>query len=177
MIKRFLQYIAPNWLVGTILVVVLILFTVVGFGISLYNDILTSKQQGFNTSKQIALENDLNTIESISRYHGDRFYHVVTGESEAGEKKIVFVPVNSKKNEKIKTFSAESLLTEEDILSSWGNSCTNCTLLGTSIAFDKDIPLVEVTYLEGENNFMVYEYFSLEDGQRYDYVKLRRNVY
>ncbi|WP_186577776.1 cell wall elongation regulator TseB-like domain-containing protein [Aquibacillus kalidii] len=175
MIKQFLQSIVPNWIIGTLLVIILILFTIFGFGINLYTNAINGKEDGFEKSKEIALNKTaLATVDDINRFHGDTYYHVVSGKTEAGKSAYVFVPVDQ--DSKVQFYSSDKMISKEELTSKWRANCSSCSLLGENLAIENNIPLLEIKYIDSKD-FLVYEYFSLKTGETYETIKLRQTNY
>ncbi|WP_199868529.1 cell wall elongation regulator TseB-like domain-containing protein [Virgibacillus senegalensis] len=172
--KLSLPFTVPNWLkwaVGIILVVCLLF---IGYFIYLYNSIQQDKEAGFKASAdQAVAQTDLDKADEVSRYHGSVLYHVVTGTTNDGSRAIAYVPVNGEKAE-IAFYRNEDLVSEQAILQSWKSDCSNCELLETNLALEKDQPLMELKYIDERDRYVLH-YYSLTDGSSGDHFRFNRS--
>ncbi|WP_093210394.1 DUF5590 domain-containing protein [Sediminibacillus albus] len=173
--KQFSPFIVPNWLKWGLIVLLLLVVSLFAYSIYLYNNILESKQSGFEASVELALDQtDLAEAENVTRYSGKMLYHVVAGKTENGEKAFAYVPKNPEKQVKIHFFLAEDIVSEQQIVNDWRNSCADCELLESKMAIENEKPLLEVKYIDEKDRY-VLQYFSLIDGSSGDHFRFNRS--
>ncbi|MBM7569856.1 DUF5590 domain-containing protein [Aquibacillus albus] len=173
--KRYLPFTAPNWFIWLVAGLVFIFIVILGYSLYLFNAIQDRKEDGFDQSKQLVLkETTITNIQDITRYHGDIFYHVVTGKTNDGDDAIAYVPVGQE--DSIKFYLANDYIGKDAILETWETRCTSCHFIGINLAIDQNQPLWEIKYIDEQDRY-VFEYFSLESGESYEEFKLRKSLY
>ena len=163
----------PSWLKWSLLILILILIISTIYSIFLFKDIQESKTIGYSeTEKKVLQETDIESITNITHFFDKTTYHIVFGETEHGEEKIVFVP-KEKNAEKMTIIDGNEVLTKQEIRSLLENDCTKCQLIKINPAMIKDNPLWEVTYRDDTDRY-VLDYLSMYDGSRYEQFKFRQ---
>ncbi|MDC3413022.1 DUF5590 domain-containing protein [Terrihalobacillus insolitus] len=169
--KRFLPFTVPSWLKWIIVCMLVVLVLIFSYGVFLYNSIQEDKTKGFTQSKQTALsETALTKVNDIQRFHGDGFYHVVSGSTKDNKEAIAFVPVDDEKD--ISFFLTEQFVTEDEITTKWRKTCSDCQLVKTIPGINKGIPLWEFTYIDNDNRY-VFAYFYMETGKSYEKIRFK----
>ena len=163
----------PFWLKWSLLILILILIISTIYSIFLFKDIQESKSTGYTeTEKEVLQETDIESIHHITHFYDEKTYHIVFGETEHGEEKIVFVP-KVKNKEKMTFIDSDEVLTKQEIKSLWENDCTKCQFIKVNPAMIKNNPLWEVTYRDDTDRY-VLDYLSMYDGSRYEQFKFRQ---
>lgn len=176
MIKRYSLFTVPRWLFWAFIIFIVFFFSTLAYGSHLYKEIEESKEEGFETSKELVLDKtEMKKIDNITRYHGKSYYHVIIGTTKVGESAIAYVPIN-KEDESIAFFLTEEILSEEEALGIWKSNCQACSLTETNMAIEDGHPLLEIIYISN-NDRLVYCYISLEDGTTFRTVPLKRSIY
>ncbi|SDL67517.1 DUF5590 domain-containing protein [Sediminibacillus halophilus] len=172
--KLSLPFTVPSWVKWAVVIFILVFIGALGYSIYLYNSIQQDKEAGFQTSADRAVaETALEKAENVSRYHGNILYHVVTGTTDDGSEAIAYVPAEQKDG-KIVIFRTEDLVSEQSILQSWNNDCSNCELLETNLAIENDQPLLELKYIDDRDRYVLH-YYSLTDGSSGDHFRFNRS--
>ncbi|WP_164218900.1 DUF5590 domain-containing protein [Virgibacillus sp. YIM 98842] len=137
------------------------------YSIFLYQDIMGDKTDNFaETESQILDATSLVSIDKMEQFNGADAYHVVFGENDANENKIIFYPLEGQ--EKNLTILDESeIVSEETILSLWSESCSECDLIKAVPAIVDENVLWELTYVD-ESDRYILDYVSIYDGSRYE---------
>jgi uncharacterized protein YpmB len=151
---------------GSVILLLLLIAALV-YSIFLYQEIMESRTDGFaETEEQIMDATSLVSIEKIEQFNGADAYHIVFGENEANEKKIIFYPLEG--NEKNLTVLDQSeIVSEETILNEWQKSCSACEFIKAVPAIVEDQVLWELTYID-ESERYILDYVSIYDGTRYE---------
>ncbi|MCT2537355.1 DUF5590 domain-containing protein [Aquibacillus koreensis] len=176
--KQSLRYTVPNWLKLSILVICIIFIAVISYSIYLYSTVQENKKDGFSASIQLAQsETEIKNIKEVTRFHGDIFYHVVTGESGDGEPAVAFVPVEENVDEQsdVLFFLLNDTITRDQVMSEWRQSCVSCELHGINLGLYSDEPVWEVKYINKADRY-VFQYFPLDGSETFG-VELRRSIY
>ena len=178
--KQFLLFIEHSWFKWMSIVIGLLFIILLTYGVFLYQSIVENKQAGFSESEQLALqETDISSVDEISRYHGEIFYHVINGKTNNGDSAIAFVPVTDREEYPIVSFLSHDYLSKEDILTIWEDKCNSCQLKGISMAIDttinENLPLWEIKYINNNGRF-VFEYFSMDNGESLSLIPLKRSI-
>jgi uncharacterized protein YpmB len=149
-------------------IILLILFiSAVIYSFFLYQDIMESKTEGFSeTETQILDATSLVSIDKIEQFNGEEPYHVVFGENEANEEKIIFYPLEGQEKQ-LTVLDKTEIVAEETILSQWQNECSECELIKAVPAIKDENVLWEVTYFD-ESERYILDYLSIYDGSRYE---------
>lgn len=149
-------------------IILLVLFiSAAAFSIYLYQDIVGSKTEGYaETESQILDATSLVSIDNIEQFNGSEAYHVVFGENEANERKIIFYPLEG--NEKNLTVIDQSeIVSEETILNQWEEICSECEFIKAVPAIIDENVLWELTYID-ESDRYILDYVSIYNGERYE---------
>ncbi|RKQ37638.1 DUF5590 domain-containing protein [Oceanobacillus halophilus] len=171
--RQFSQSTGRKWL-RTILIILSIAAIIgLALGIYLYQDIMEEKRAGFDDTKEIIMsQTSITKVEQIDRFHGDKAYHIVYGENDKKEKKIIFYPLEgTEKN--ITTVNTSDIIKKEQILSNWSKKCNTCNLIDITPALIEDDVLWELTYYD-ENDRYVLDYFSIYDGTSFERYRFKR---
>ncbi|MDL4840833.1 cell wall elongation regulator TseB-like domain-containing protein [Aquibacillus rhizosphaerae] len=176
MIKRYSPFTAPSWFKLSIVVFLIIFFGIISYSVYVYSSVQENKTDGFEQSKVIAKEEtELVSVDDVTRYHGDIYYHVVFGETESGESAVAYVPVENE-DESIQFFlTSEFVYSREDVLNEWRSECSSCELYGVNLGIHNNLPVWETKYINGEDRF-VFKYYPV-DGSMVFFTDLKRSLY
>lgn len=159
-----------NYIKVIVGVVFLLAAVLTGYLIYFYNSIESNKSEGHDeTIKYIYDMTDIVTIDKITSFQSNELFHIATGEDTKGEKVIVFLPLEDKENFTIVPLS--ETISEAKIIEKWDSFCVKCTSLTTNYAMIEGEPLWELTYDDGSNRY-VFDYFSLDDGEQFEQLRL-----
>ncbi|MGY0691746.1 cell wall elongation regulator TseB-like domain-containing protein [Virgibacillus sp. FSP13] len=171
-IKQYSQSIVPNWLKWILLVICLVLISCLIYIGFLYHSIQESKNAGFSDTKERVLENtELTEIDRISKFQGEKTYHILFGNTKDQDEKIVFVPIQSK-SEKITIIDASDILREQNVIKQWQEQCNKCELIDVTPAMVDNKALWEVTYKDSSDRY-TFDYLSIYDGTRFQQIRLK----
>lgn len=166
------RYTVPNWLKWGILGLVLVLIACLIYLIFLYNEVQQNKTANFEDSKEEVLNNtEILQIEKINQYNGEHHYHVIFGTTKNGDQKIVFVPLDDKK-EKLTIIDGSKIITQNQMKDQWNQQCQNCELIDITPALENKKPLWEVTYIDSSGRY-IFDYLSIYDGTRSQQYRLK----
>ncbi|MFC0299456.1 DUF5590 domain-containing protein [Virgibacillus soli] len=167
-----------NRLIWLLSIVALVLISCLVFSIWLYHSILVSKETGFLESEQIAKkEANIETVESIERFHGNQLYHVVSGSTKDHQKLIVFIPKSKDGKKQALTVVHQSDVKSKDvILKKWMSSCNECRFVDIKPGIVNKESIWEITYYDHSGRY-VFEYFTMEDGTLYEQLRLRPSLH
>ncbi len=90
--KQFLLYTGLNkiWIFVSLSIIVLLI--VLYYFFSLYQDVMNNKTDNFDEVQTLAMENtSLDVIHSIERYHADKLYYVLDGETNNNQPSLVYM--------------------------------------------------------------------------------------
>lgn len=153
----------PKFLKASLIVIVLVLVGLVGYGVYLYQTIETNKVAGYHeTEERIISETAITEVNTIERFHGNTFYHVVTGTTADDVAIIAYVDVENE-SEDITFFLLEDLVDQETIINEWQANTDVDELLTAQYGIRGSIPLLEFIYIDGSDR-LSYDYYRLEDG-------------
>ncbi|WP_217585458.1 DUF5590 domain-containing protein [Lentibacillus saliphilus] len=154
---------------GVILAIGLIIY-----GMVTIHQIQAERDAGFAKTEETVIEKtDIVSVEHIDVFHEAISYHIVFGTTERGNDKVVFVPINDSDADMM-TFNRTDMMTEQDIEKEWNETCQSCELLDIQAAMIESNPLWELTYKD-EHDRHVLDYVSMQDGQRYEQLRFKRN--
>ena len=160
--QQSLQFTVPNWVKWVIVGIILLMLSAIGYSIYIYQTVERNRSESFTTSEQRILnDTEITDINTITRFHGEAYYHVINGETVDGEQLLAYV--NKSDEEEIQTFKIDELMTLETLEKQWLKTCQSCELLYSQYGIRGNIPLLEVTYIDEENR-LSYTYFRLKDG-------------
>ncbi|MCZ0701883.1 uncharacterized protein YpmB [Natronobacillus azotifigens] len=161
--QRSLLSIVPNWLKIGLVVGFLLLIGFLGYGINLYQTIQANKTEDFDqTRRRVIAETELVEIDDISRYHGNAFYHVVTGTTSEDEQVLAYVLVDNDEEE-ILIYHLSELTSKETVTHTWQEEMDVKELLSKQYGIRGTTPLLEFIYIDA-NNRLSYDYYRLDDG-------------
>ncbi|UJL48074.1 DUF5590 domain-containing protein [Virgibacillus sp. NKC19-16] len=171
--NRNAVFLGRSWLFWSLLIFILLFVSFLLYAVFLYLDIMESKTAGVEeTEEQITQATSVTEINKIEQFNGAKSYHVVFGQNEDNEEKIIFYPLEG--NEKtLTTIDKSEIVTEESIINQWRNECNGCDLLNIVPALVDDTPLWEITYNDSSNRYIL-DYLSIYDGSRYEQYRLNR---
>jgi len=154
-------------LIWSLAILFLILISCFIYGVTLYNDLYDSKTAGFDeTREQILNQTSITEIDKIEQFNGEKAYHVIYGENNKGEQKIIFYPLEGKEKN-LTTIDATEIVSEEKMLELWKEDCESCDFINISSALIDGKALWEISYKDDKDRY-VLEYFSMNDGTRYE---------
>ena len=158
-IKRFFIW-------GSIILLLLLISAAV-YSIFLYQDIMESKTERFaETETQILNATSLVAVEKIEQFNGAEAYHIVFGENEAGEQKIIFYPLEGQEKQ-LTVLDESEIVSEQTILDQLQADCSECKLIKAVPAIKDENELWEVMYID-ESARYILDYLSIYDGSRYE---------
>lgn len=174
--NEYTQRIMPGWLKWLLVIISLLIISSLIFGIYLYLAVQKNKTSSYEQIKETVIqETELRTVSQIERFHGDKAYYIVYGETEDKTEKIIFYPFSDEDSD-ILTLKQSDIVTKETIKSDWKNACNSCTMIDIKPALtngDDVQPAWEVTYEDNSNRY-VMEYFSVSDGTRIEVLRFNR---
>lgn len=161
------------WVKWVIIILLLIVLAFLTYLIVLYNNIQKDKQDGFSETEELILrDTDLVEISKIERYHGEHAYHVVFGQTENHEDKIVYVPLTDEEQDLIIVDQSE-IVSKEQIENQLQNECNTCKIISIIPGIEDDELLWELTYVDASDRY-VLEYVSLYDATQYEQFRFTR---
>ncbi|SER12505.1 Uncharacterized protein YpmB [Gracilibacillus ureilyticus] len=130
----------------------------------IYNQIMEDKTARYEAVEDYLMEQEpaIEQISRMDRYHGDLLYYVAEAEIQG---KAVYIYITEEDGFQHEIYNKDELYSEEEILSEWKNSCTNCELIDSQIGMLNGYPALEITYSFEEN--LVYDHVILEDKSKY----------
>ncbi|MBP1949591.1 cell wall elongation regulator TseB-like domain-containing protein [Virgibacillus litoralis] len=163
--KRYSRLNIPDWLKWVFAVTLLILIACFIYGIYLYNAIQQDKTSSFEDVKdEVMAETEIVTIDKVKRFHGDKAYYIIYGETNNNKQKIIYYPF-SKNIEDITIVDKSEIISEESIRKGWNESCKNCNLFDITPALVGDKPSWEITFTDDSNRYVI-DYLSIYDSTR-----------
>lgn len=162
-----------NWFKWGLIALIIIVIAIAIYFVLLYNNIQQSKVAGFaNSEEKVLQQTALTEIDAIYRFHGEKAYHIMFGNTKKNDKKVVFYPL--KKDEKDLTIINQTeIMTKDSIQNQWNKECNACKLIGIVPAMINNEPLWEITYVDQTNRY-VFDYLSIYDGSRYEQLSLKK---
>ncbi|QSS98438.1 DUF5590 domain-containing protein [Pontibacillus sp. ALD_SL1] len=155
----------------TVIIAVVLLTGYLGY---LYYTVQNDKTETYATSKQIAQkETPLNTVNSVSRYHGMHQYDIVAGVDDNGVKGFAFIPVTDEKEGSVTYVENTDMVVQEEMHRIWEDQCADCSFIEITPAIHQGVPLWEITYRD-ENNRYVFDYYKMENGKRFEVFRLQQ---
>lgn len=171
--KRFSRLNIPDWLKWTLAVLLLILIACFIYVVYLYNAIQQDKTASFEHVKdEVIAETELQTIDEVKRFHGDKAYYIVYGKTNSNNQKIIFYPFNNK-NADITSVDKSEIISEETIQKEWKESCRNCNLFDITPALVGDKPSWEITFTDDSNRYVI-DNLSIYDGTRIEQFRFNQ---
>ncbi|WP_377559121.1 DUF5590 domain-containing protein [Ornithinibacillus salinisoli] len=137
---------------------------------------LNNKTEGFAETKEKVIDStDIVEVNDIIRFHGNEYYHIVSGKTNKDIKQFVFVPITEDKEKKDEyiIIDQDDILSHDSIKRDWQNNCNDCNLIKIIPAIIEENPLWEITYTDDSNRY-VMDYVSIYDGSQYEQLRLRK---
>lgn len=157
----------PKWVKWGFISLLIITLSCLIYMIVLYNNIQRDKKAGFTETEEIILhETDLIKINDIERYHGENAYHIVFGQTENNEHKIVYVPLNDEDHDLIIIDQSE-IMSQASIEKQLQKQCNTCKIISIVPGIEDNELLWELTYIDDSNRY-VLEYVEIYDGTQYE---------
>ncbi|MFC4322687.1 cell wall elongation regulator TseB-like domain-containing protein [Litchfieldia salsa] len=157
-----------KWILVTFIVVVILLsWRITSLYQSTMNYKLDEQEKALLKVKEEEL---LKTVNEVSTYYGTAAYHVVIGDTHSGEKKIIWVPEDAKKDTIIR--KQDEGVTKEKALSKLYNNPDldpkEIRSIKLGVEWDsktsKDRPIWEIIYLDQNDRITYYRsFFSTGD--------------
>ncbi|SDQ55116.1 cell wall elongation regulator TseB-like domain-containing protein [Virgibacillus salinus] len=170
--KRYSWFNLPDWLKWVFAVILLVLIACFIYGFNLYNAIQQDKTASFEYVKnKVVEETELETIDKVKRFHGEKAYYIIYGETNNNKQKIIYYPF-SKNNEDITIVDKSEIISEESIRKGWNESCRNCKLYDITPALVGDKPSWEVTFTDESNRYVI-DYLSIYDRTRIEQFRFK----
>lgn len=162
-----------RWIKWIILVFLLTIAAFLTYATILYNDIQKDKHTGFSETEKIVLrETDLVEINDIKRYHGEFAYHIVFGQTEDNEHKIVFIPLTNKEQDLI-TVDQNEIISQQTLENQLKKECDTCKIISIIPGIEENELLWELTYVDASDRY-VLEYVSIYDATQYEQFRFKR---
>lgn len=162
-----------TWLKWTIIILSLLLIVGLIYGIYLYHTIEKSKVAEFAETEEKILQNtEIKKINAVDRFDGKTAFHILSGETKDGNKKIAFFPLNGKKKE-LTVIDESEIIPRQSMREQWNNQCKGCEFIKISPAMVNDEPLWELTYIDQSNRYIL-DYLSIYDGSRYEQFRFKQ---
>ncbi|MFB1049339.1 DUF5590 domain-containing protein [Paraliobacillus sp. JSM ZJ581] len=162
--RQSLLSIVPSWFKWALAIVFVCLVAVVVYAANVYQDIQGNKREGFVKSEERVLsETKIVEVDKVSRFHGQKYYHVVSGRTKTDEQMLAYVH-QSNAEKKIVSFSLKDFVDKEQIESKWQSECGNCRLLQSNYGIRDNIPLLELSYFDHDDR-LSYRYYRLDNGE------------
>ncbi|SFA74233.1 Uncharacterized protein YpmB [Lentibacillus halodurans] len=166
----------PGWLKWILGIIGLLLLVFLVFGIYLYYTVQENRTGSFEQiEKQVLAETELTAINKIERFHGEKAYYTVYGQTDNAEAKIVFYPFDQNQSNIISLNQSE-MIAKKKIRANWNSQCQSCTLIDITPAImseDEERPAWELTYEDNTGRY-VLEYLSVSDGSRIEVLRFNR---
>lgn len=158
-----------KWIIG---VLCLLLISCFIYGVYIYHTIQQNKTAAFEqVKKEVVQETDLDTIDKVERFHGDKAYYIVYGQTNDKKQKIVFYPFDMN-NEDLTIVSKSEIISKESIQNNWSDSCRSCELYDVTPALVGDKPSWEITFTDESNRYVI-DYLSIYDGTQVEQFRLK----
>ncbi|HEY4602490.1 MAG TPA: DUF5590 domain-containing protein [Cerasibacillus sp.] len=166
-----------TWLKWLVVLCSLLIIGIMVYSVYLYYTILKNKETDFLQSEEIILEQtNLTTIEKVERFHGDTFYHVITGLTRDGDIYFAYLPKkNSKKKQKITLINHANILPKSQIKANWLKTCESCYYVSMTPGLIDERPVWEMTYKDGAGRY-VFDYLSMYDGESVEQFRFKRFI-
>lgn len=162
-----------RWIKWIILVFLLTIAAFLTYATILYNGIQKDKHAGFSETEKIVLrETDLVEINDIKRYHGEFAYHIVFGQTEDNEHKIVFIPLTNKEQDLI-TVDQNEIISQQTLKNQLKKECDTCKIISIIPGIEENELLWELTYVDASDRY-VLEYVSIYDATQYEQFRFKR---
>ncbi|QDP40432.1 cell wall elongation regulator TseB-like domain-containing protein [Radiobacillus deserti] len=176
MIKQYLPSTVPSWVKWTPVIILFLFLIMLGFGISIYNHTMDNKRDGFEQSSEIAMEQTaLVSVDQVERYHGEEYYHVVTGTTEDGEKGFAFVPQGDQQKP-VRLILEKNIMNENEMKNQWKKSCSSCSFISMNLGINGDTYLWEIKYIDEQDRY-VFDYYNAMNGEKFGNYRLRQSLY
>lgn len=127
-----------------------------------------TEKQAVNIARDQA---DLQTIQNVTSYYGNKSYSVVKGLNDKDEKMIVWVPQNG---EILTIRKASSGISKEEAVNILQKDQQPNKIVKAVLGLEKGIPVWEITYLDEQNRYSFY-YIDFQHGKfikRYSLPKI-----
>ncbi|CAH0345514.1 DUF5590 domain-containing protein [Bacillus sp. CECT 9360] len=154
-----------KWLIISAIVVLLIFGIAAGSYITALGPKNDAKREAFQSAKE---ESGLITMDEFYIYNGLDSYHVVIGDTEAGEKKIVWLP-NDNKNEPV-TENYKDGIPKQEIQQLAEKKLNPEKIISIKPGLENSTPLWEVTYLDESKRYN-YAYYDFKTGEWLKYYR------
>lgn len=116
----------------------------------------------------VKAEADMKTMDEFYLYRGLESYSVVIGSTNGGQKKIVWIPDNDRKE--IVVMNAASGKSKEDILSLVQQKISSEKVISVKLGMENSVPLWEVTYQNSSGKYN-YDYYDFKTGEWLKYYR------
>ncbi|SES80065.1 Uncharacterized protein YpmB [Oceanobacillus limi] len=165
-----------SWLKWSLLCVIIIIISAVIFSVFVYQGTLKNKTEGYDeTEKRVLEDTDMVEIHDVTRFHGEEYFHVVTGVTKDKEELLIFVPVleDAQRNEEeYVILDKNEVMDKSKVKSELEQTCPDCKLINISPGIINNNPLWELTYMDHSNRYVI-DYVSIYDGSQYERLRLR----
>jgi uncharacterized protein YpmB len=162
-----------NGFIFALIIAIILFISAVVYGIFLYMDLNEKRTMGYEETKRELL-NQTNLVEifTIDNFNGEKAYHVVHGENESGEEKIIFYPLEGKEK-RITTIDQSEIVPKEQMRGHWQQECINCQFVDITPALLDEEAFWELTYYDEKDRY-VFDYRSIYDGSPYEEIRYLR---
>lgn len=163
-----------HWLTITLIITGIFLAGVIFLAVYIYNEAMEIKEQSMDHTISVILEQTaIKEVKDIDLFSGEESYHVLLGEDESGEEKIIFYPLAGKEK-KIHSVSMDEVISKGSIYSDWKENCENCTFVEINPAIINEEMLWEIIYYDEYNRY-VLDYVTMDDGTRVEQYRFTKD--
>lgn len=140
---------------------------------TLYQTIQHNKVDTFEATRARveAMDEDY-TIQSIDRYHGEKYLHVVEARSEQSDL-VLFVDPNDQEAA-IRVEKREEWVAVSDVVDLFNQTYADQTIRHINIGLRNNTPLLEIISSDRNQRFR-YDYYQLDDGTYDSGISFKQN--
>ncbi len=140
-----------------------VLFVLAIVSITFYMKAMNPKKTAQEVAqKRMLAETDLITMDKFYLYHGADTYFVVIGKKKNGEKAVVWMPEDQKKNVVVKKLSDG--ISEQEAIQKLQSEKSPKAILQVKLGMEKNLPVWELTYLDKKEQLNYY-YIHFDTGK------------
>ncbi|GEM04289.1 hypothetical protein HMI01_12770 [Halolactibacillus miurensis] len=156
------QFIELNYFKIVVSILLLIGLFSVGYSIHLYGVIRDHEDQGFEQSiARVKEAYDPSTIEEVTRYHGEVFYHVIHTRD---EESVTYYFVNqTDETAAITTYTVASNDPLQPMIATFKSERPTNKVIRVNVGLRQQVPIVEIVSTTTSGTVR-YDYYRLTDG-------------